>query len=52
LPDPAKAALLALGRQALHATVLGFAHPSTGETLRFESPLPGDMAVLHRALLG
>jgi 23S rRNA pseudouridine1911/1915/1917 synthase len=34
----------ALGRQALHAAVLGFAHPVTGESLRFETPLPADMA--------
>jgi len=40
-----------LQRQALHAAVLGFRHPATGETLRFESPLPGDMARLE-ALLG
>jgi 23S rRNA pseudouridine1911/1915/1917 synthase len=33
-----------LGRQALHAAVLGFAHPVTGERLRFESELPDDMA--------
>lgn len=33
-----------LGRQALHAAVLGFVHPITGERLRFESPLPEDMA--------
>ena len=32
-----------LGRQALHAAVLGFTHPVTGELLRFESPLPDDM---------
>ncbi|MFC3067643.1 RluA family pseudouridine synthase [Phenylobacterium soli] len=35
-----------LGRQALHAALLGFRHPVTGETLRFESPLPADMARL------
>lgn len=40
-----------LTRQALHAAVLGFVHPVTGETLRFESPLPVDMARLE-ALLG
>ena len=40
-----------LARQALHAAVLGFVHPITGETLRFESPLPPDMAALE-ALLG
>jgi 23S rRNA pseudouridine1911/1915/1917 synthase len=33
----------ALGRQALHAAVLGFVHPATGESLRFESPLPTDL---------
>ncbi len=33
-------------RQALHAKVLGFIHPVTGEPLRFESPLPADMEAL------
>jgi 23S rRNA pseudouridine1911/1915/1917 synthase len=37
-------------RQALHAGVLGFIHPVTGDTLRFESPVPEDMAVLIAAL--
>ncbi len=38
-----------LPRQALHAKVLGFKHPRTGEHIRFESELPGDMeAVLER----
>ena len=41
-----------LTRQALHAAVLGFVHPVTGETLRFESPLPDDMARLETALQG
>ena len=39
-----------LARQALHAAVLGFVHPITGETLRFESPLPPDMAKLEALL--
>jgi 23S rRNA pseudouridine1911/1915/1917 synthase len=39
-----------LARQALHAAVLGFRHPVTGETMRFESPLPADMAALEAAL--
>ena len=39
-----------LGRQALHAAVLGFVHPITGETLRFETPLPADMANLEAKL--
>ena len=39
-----------LARQALHAAVLGFRHPVTGEALRFESPLPSDMAGLEARL--
>ncbi|WP_405041511.1 RluA family pseudouridine synthase [Phenylobacterium sp.] len=39
-----------LKRQALHAAVLGFVHPVTGESLRFESPPPPDMAVLEALL--
>lgn len=33
-----------LPRQALHALVLGFEHPTTGRHLHFESPLPADFA--------
>jgi 23S rRNA pseudouridine955/2504/2580 synthase/23S rRNA pseudouridine1911/1915/1917 synthase len=33
-------ALLRFGRQALHAAVLEFRHPFTGEDFRFESPFP------------
>jgi 23S rRNA pseudouridine1911/1915/1917 synthase len=36
-----------LRRQALHAAVLGFIHPITGQKLRFETPLPRDMASLE-----
>ena len=50
LGEAAKAALAALGRQALHASVLGFEHPATGETLRFESPPPEDFSRLLSAL--
>jgi len=32
-----------LPRQALHAKTLGFIHPTTGEQINFESPLPDDM---------
>lgn len=31
-------------RQALHAALLGFTHPVNGQYLRFETPLPEDMA--------
>lgn len=37
---------LRFARQALHAAVLGFIHPVTGESLRFESKLPADMTRL------
>lgn len=33
-------------RQALHAKTLGFEHPTTGERLSFDSPLPEDMQQL------
>ncbi len=42
----------ALGRQALHAAVLGFEHPGTRQRLRFESPLPPDMTAALAALRG
>jgi 23S rRNA pseudouridine1911/1915/1917 synthase len=48
--EEAKSALADLGRQALHAYVLGFRHPATGERLRFESPLPEDFSRLIKAL--
>ncbi len=35
-----------IGRQALHAAGLAFAHPVTGEMMRFEAPLPPDLADL------
>jgi 23S rRNA pseudouridine1911/1915/1917 synthase len=50
LGEPARAALDALGRQALHAVELGFLHPRSGERLRFESPLPEDFSRLLAAL--
>jgi 23S rRNA pseudouridine1911/1915/1917 synthase len=52
-PAPAVKAAMAeagLARQALHARVLGFVHPITGERLRFETALPPDMAGLQAAL--
>ena len=50
LSEAAQAALAALNRQALHAAVLGFEHPVTGEELMFESEIPPDMASLIEAL--
>jgi 23S rRNA pseudouridine1911/1915/1917 synthase len=39
-------------RQALHAAELGFAHPITGEQLKFKMPLPPEMARLLKRLRG
>lgn len=43
MSEEATLALRAFPRQALHAAVLGFVHPVTGESLRFEAPMPDDM---------
>jgi len=37
-------------RVMLHAATLGFDHPATGERLRWEAPLPKDMAELLKRL--
>lgn len=50
LPPDAQEALTTLGRQALHAAVLGFEHPATGEEMLFESEPPQDFADLQEAL--
>ncbi len=39
-----RAAAEALGRQALHAEVLGFVHPITHVAMRFTAPIPADFA--------
>lgn len=45
-----KHALAQLKRQALHAHLLGFEHPVTGESLTFSAPMPKDMLTLLDAL--
>ncbi|MFT4097361.1 MAG: RluA family pseudouridine synthase [Rhodoblastus sp.] len=50
LPDAARPALAALGRQGLHAARLEFPHPVTREQLAFESPAPADFARMAAAL--
>lgn len=50
LYGPAKT--LPINGQALHAKMLGFNHPATGERLLFDSPLPDDMLRLIQALEG
>ncbi|WP_296817137.1 RluA family pseudouridine synthase [Brevundimonas sp.] len=49
---PVREAMIEAGldRQALHAAVLGFVHPITGELLRFETQPPADMERLQAAL--
>jgi 23S rRNA pseudouridine1911/1915/1917 synthase len=52
-PAPSvRAAIAAAGlkRQALHAAVLAFRHPISGESLKFETQPPADMAKLEAAL--
>ncbi len=39
-----------LRRPALHAALLGFEHPRSGERLRFEAPLPDDLRALQEGL--
>lgn len=41
-----------IGRQALHAVRLSFPHPSNGRTVRFDAPLPHDIAALCKAVFG
>ncbi|WP_333682719.1 RluA family pseudouridine synthase [Pontibaca methylaminivorans] len=49
--DPAAVAMAGgFPRQALHAARLGFDHPVTGQEMRFDAPLPPDMADLVAAL--
>jgi 23S rRNA pseudouridine1911/1915/1917 synthase len=50
LPEPQRGLCLDFPRQALHAAVLGFRHPASGEMLRFETPLPADFQDLVRQL--
>jgi 23S rRNA pseudouridine1911/1915/1917 synthase len=51
LPKSAQAALKALGRQALHAYLLAFQHPVSGEILQFQSELPVPLARLRDSLV-
>ena len=50
LAEPARQLLMDFPRQALHAWLLGFPHPVTGQPLRFETAMPTDMAGLVAAL--
>jgi 23S rRNA pseudouridine1911/1915/1917 synthase len=50
LGPQSRAALAALGRQALHAYLLVLEHPRTGVILEWNSDLPDDLALLRDAL--
>ncbi|MBD0371590.1 MAG: RluA family pseudouridine synthase [Pyrinomonadaceae bacterium] len=45
-----RARINALGRQFLHAETLGFHHPRSGEWMRFDAPLPAELADFLAAL--
>ena len=47
---PLGSRIAATPRQALHARLLGFTHPSDGRHLEFESRLPGDLRQLAESL--
>ncbi|MEM9426500.1 MAG: RluA family pseudouridine synthase [Pseudomonadota bacterium] len=49
---PGAAAARDFPRQALHAEVLGFTHPVTGQDMQFESEVPQDFSKLLGALGG
>ncbi|MDQ6998075.1 MAG: RluA family pseudouridine synthase [Mariprofundus sp.] len=50
IPDPTHSAITALKRQALHAELLEFEHPVSGEALSFRAPLPDDLNRLSQSL--
>jgi 23S rRNA pseudouridine1911/1915/1917 synthase len=50
IPEPTRSVIASIKRQALHAELLAFTHPVSGEPLSFNAPLPVDLARLSRAL--
>ncbi len=46
VPDDTAAAIAAFKRQALHATMIGFEHPTSAKKLKFEQEIPLDMKEL------
>jgi len=50
IPEPARDTIEQLQRQALHAEVLGFTHPVTGQQIHCKAPLPDDLRALSEAL--
>jgi len=50
IPEPSRTAIESLQRQALHAELLAFSHPITGDAIRVTAPLPDDLIRLSDAL--
>jgi 23S rRNA pseudouridine1911/1915/1917 synthase len=50
LPSAPREAVAAFPRQALHAVLIGFRHPATGEYMQFSSDLPPDVKALIASL--
>ena len=46
LPDPLADMVRTFPRQALHAYLLAFEHPATGDVMEFETEMPEDMEAL------
>ena len=52
LREPVRELVKGFPRQALHAWLLAVRHPATGEFMRFEAPMPADLAGLVAAFRG
>ena len=52
LPEGAAKVIDRFPRQALHAWLLAFEHPSTGEVMRFEADMPEDIEQVRAAFVG
>lgn len=50
LPASSRETLLSFSRQALHAFLIGFVHPVSGERVHLSSPLPNDISALITSL--
>ena len=50
IPTELSQTLTNFKRQALHAEILGFEHPVSGEWLEFKAPFPDDYKILLKAI--
>lgn len=50
MPEILAASIERFPRQALHAELLGFVHPASGDNLKFTSPLPDNLEQLQNEL--